>query len=40
MQEGHNFIFLKIYIHGDISYSDHIKKTILLNIIFGYKYIY
>ncbi len=31
MQPGHNFILLKIYIHGDFTYSDHVKKQILIN---------
>ncbi len=26
MQQGHNFIFLKVYIRGDVTYSDHIKS--------------
>ncbi len=31
MQQGHNFIFLKIYIHGDFTDSDHVKKQFLVN---------
>ncbi len=29
----HDFIFLKIYIHGDFTYSEHVKKQILINSI-------
>ncbi len=28
MQQGHNFIFLKFYIHVDFIYSDHVKKQL------------
>ncbi len=31
MQQGHNFIFMKIYIRGDFTDSDHTKKQILIN---------
>ncbi len=31
MQQGQNFIFLKIYIHGDFTYSDRAKKQSLIN---------
>ncbi len=30
MQEGHNFIFLIIYIHRDFTYNDHVNKQILI----------
>ncbi len=38
MQKGHNWIFLKIYLHGDFTYSDHDKKQILINNIINEKY--
>ncbi len=38
MQQGHNFIFLKIYIHGDFTYDNHVMKDMLINNIINKKY--
>ncbi len=31
MQQGHNFIYCKIYIRGYFTYKDHVGKLILIN---------
>ncbi len=31
MQQGLNFIFLKIYLHEEFAYNYHVKKQIVIN---------
>ncbi len=31
MQQGHNLIFIKNYIHGDFTFSYHVQKHIVIN---------